>query len=132
MEFLQSKRLEHADGLSRSILKLYEPSEETVIATLRLEIEIKSVLCNTTRVLPVTIEGVRNKAKVDKSITEKKKQFNHQQYKKINGEKTFSIRYGILIYGERIVIPGVLKKRISKDFHTGRVDIARRKALMRS
>ena len=46
MEFLQSKRLGHADELSRLIPKPCKPLEETVLATLKLEIEIKSVLCN--------------------------------------------------------------------------------------
>ena len=66
MESLLSKKLGHADGLSRLIPKPCEPFEETVIATLRLETEIKSVLCNTKRELPVTIEEIRNKAKIDK------------------------------------------------------------------
>ena len=44
MEFLLSKRLGHADGLSRLIPKLCESLEENVIATPRLEIEINRVL----------------------------------------------------------------------------------------
>ena len=56
IELLLSKRLGHADSLSRLIPKLYEPLEETVITTLRLEIEIKSMLCNTIEKLPMTIE----------------------------------------------------------------------------
>ena len=53
MELLLLKSLGHADGLSRLIPKLCDPLEDSVIATLTLQIEIKSVLCNTIRKLPV-------------------------------------------------------------------------------
>ena len=90
MEFHQSKKSGYMYALSRLIPKPCEPLEETVIATLRLEIEIKSVLCNTIRKLSVTIEEIRNKAKLDKCIIEEKKQIIDRQYKKIDGEKIFS------------------------------------------
>ena len=107
MEFLLSKRLEHADGLSRLIIKPCEPFEETVIATLRLEIGIKRVLCNTIRELLVIMEESRNKIKTEKYIQRK---IIDQQDKKIDEEKIFSICDGILIYGKRMEIPGALKK----------------------
>ena len=61
------------------------------------------MLCNTIRELPVTIEEIRNKAKINKYITEKKKQIIDQQYKKIDGEKIFTTYEGILMYGKRVV-----------------------------
>ena len=72
-----------------------------MIATLRIEIEIKGLISNNIRELPVIIEEFRNKAKIDKYITEKKK--------KVDGEKIFSCD-GILMLGERVVIPGALEK----------------------
>lgn len=65
MEFLPSKKLSHVDGLSRLILKFCEPLEDTVIATIRAENEIKNVLCNTATELPVTLEQIR--VKVEKT-----------------------------------------------------------------
>ena len=62
----------HADGLSRLIPKIREPLEETVIASLSLEMDIKNVLYNTVKELPVTLEGITVKAKFDKFIKEKK------------------------------------------------------------
>ena len=41
MEFLPSKEIRHTDGLSRLIPKLSEPLEETIIAVLSTEIEMK-------------------------------------------------------------------------------------------
>ena len=107
------------------ILKQWESLEETVIPTLTLEIEIKRVLCNTIRELPVTIKEMKNKTKLDKYISEKKKEITDQQCKKIDGEK-------ILMYSERVVIPGALEKRISKDFIPGHPGIAKMKALLRN
>ena len=47
----------------------------------------------------MTIEEIWKKAKIDKNITEKKKQIINQQYKKIDGEKIFSIGDGIFMMG---------------------------------
>ena len=66
MEFLRYKEIGHADGLLRLILKQSEPFEETVIAALSTEMEIKkNVLCNTPKELPVTFEEIRFKAEFD-------------------------------------------------------------------
>ena len=43
MDYIPSKELGHADGLSRLIPKFNELFEDTVIASLRLENEIKNV-----------------------------------------------------------------------------------------
>ena len=56
-EFL-SKILWHADELSRLIPKLSKPLEDTVIVALSDEKEL-SVLCNTIRELPMTVEDIR-------------------------------------------------------------------------
>ena len=67
MEFLPSKKIAHADGLSRLMPKNTEPLEETVIASLRSEIDVKYVLFNTVKELPVTLE-IKFKTKFDKFI----------------------------------------------------------------
>ena len=43
MEFLPSKKLNHANGLSWLIPKFHEPFEDTVIAAIRGENEIMNV-----------------------------------------------------------------------------------------
>ena len=68
----QVKRLGHNDGLSKLILKLREALKETVITTLRLEIAIKSVFCNTILELSETNKEIRNKAMIDK-ISQRKR-----------------------------------------------------------
>ena len=44
----------HADGLSRLKLKYTEWLEETVVASLKSEMDVKYVLFNTVKELPVT------------------------------------------------------------------------------
>lgn len=55
MEFLPSKKLSHADGLSKLIPKLCEPLD-TIIAAVRAENEIKNsvILCD----LRVTLDEI--------------------------------------------------------------------------
>ena len=68
MEFLPSKEIAHADGLSRLIPKNTETLEETVIASLKSEIDVKYV-----KELPVTLKEINFKTKFDKFINQTKK-----------------------------------------------------------
>ena len=74
MEFLLSKEITYADGLSRLIPKNTEPREETIIASLTSEMDIKYVLFNTVKELPVTLEEIKFKTKFDKFINQTKKE----------------------------------------------------------
>lgn len=53
-----------------------------MIATLRIEMKIKCVLCNTIREFSVMLQEIRNKVKIDKYVIEVKKEITDQQYKK--------------------------------------------------
>ena len=94
MELLSSKKIPHADGLSGLIPKIREPLEETVIASLSSEMDIKNVLYNTVKELSATLEEIRFKTKFDKFIIEKK---NEMMDQKNNGNYIFSICNGILL-----------------------------------
>ena len=130
MEFLPSKKISHTDGLSRLIPKIRGPLEEAVIASLSSKMDIKSVLYNKVKELPVTWEEIRFKTKSDKFITEKKNEIMDQ--KKNKGNNIFSVCNGIFLYGDWVVIPAILTKKILKDFHIEHPGILRMKALMRS
>ena len=84
MEFLPSKKIAHADGLSRSIPKNTEPIEETVIASLKSEMNVKYVLFNTVKELPVMLEKIKFKTKFDKFINQTKKEIMNQKVKTNN------------------------------------------------
>lgn len=55
LEYLPSKVLGHADGLSRLIPKYRESLEDTEIAVLRAKNKIKNILWNVMHELPETL-----------------------------------------------------------------------------
>ena len=71
MGFQPSKKLCHAAGLSRLILKHREPLKDTVIASLRTG-EFKTTLCNTVRELTVTLDQIKQEALNNKFIRQTK------------------------------------------------------------
>lgn len=76
------------------------------------------------------MEEIRFKAKFVNFITEKKNEIMDQ--KKNKGNNVFSIWNGVLLYGDWMIIPAVLAKKILKDFHIRHPGISRMKSLMRS
>ena len=68
MEFLLSKNLGHTDGLSRLTPKSLVPLEDTIIAALKPEKELKDMLYNTVKELLVTLDEIRRKAENDDFI----------------------------------------------------------------
>ena len=122
MEFLPSKEIAHEDGLSRLIPKNTEPLEKTIIASLKSEMDEKYVLFNTVKERPVMLEEIKFKSKFDKFINQTKKELMNQKVKTNN---IFSTCNDILMYGEQVVIPAVLTKKILKDFRTGHLGMSR-------
>ncbi len=61
MKFLPSAKLSHAYRLSRQIPKYKEPLEDTVIAFLREEAEIKNTQSNAVWELPLTKSGEKRR-----------------------------------------------------------------------
>ena len=132
MEYISSKNIGHADGLSRLIRKCAEPLEDTVISALREEKELSGVLCNAIRELPVTLDDINKAAETDEFIVKMKKQVQlNEQSKKDLKISPFSICSQTLMYADRVVIPNTLQRRILKEFHSGHPGMSRMKALMR-
>lgn len=61
LKHIPSKKIDHTDYLSRLVSKNVEPLEDSVIATLKIEKEIKNIMCNIIQKLPVTAEDIQNK-----------------------------------------------------------------------
>ena len=64
-----SKQISHADGQSRLVPKYSEPFEDTIIAALRTDCEIKNMIANTIKELPVTLLEIKIEAMNDDFIT---------------------------------------------------------------
>ncbi|XP_026441996.1 uncharacterized protein K02A2.6-like, partial [Papaver somniferum] len=129
IQYLSTHKIGHADGLSRLIPKATEPLEDTVIASLRAEDEVEENMANAIRELPVSLKDIKREADKDKYIMEIKDKLTKKDGK---NQETFSLVDNVLMYGERVVIPSTLQKRILKDFHTGHPGINRMKSLMRA
>ena len=125
IEYLPSKQISHADGLSSLVPKY----RDTIIATLRTDCEIKNMIANTIKELLVTLLEIKSKAMNDDFITNIKQKITAK-----NGKATevFSLCDNVLLYSERVVIPKKLQNRILRDFHSGHPGINRMKSLMRS
>ena len=65
MEYITSKKIGHADGLSRLIPKNTEHLEETVIVSLKEEKEFSELLVSTIWELPVIFEDIRKAVEMD-------------------------------------------------------------------
>ena len=107
--------------------------DDTVIGVLKAEKEVKDLLCNTVKELPVTLEEIRGKAENDAFIKKMKMQVRlKERNKNTKSISAFSIFDDVLLYAERVVIPLVLQKKILTEFHFGDPGISRMKSLMRS
>ena len=129
IKYLPSKQISHAYGLSRLVLKYSEPFEDTIIAALRTDCEIKNMIANTIKELPVMPLEIKSEAMNDDFITTIKQKITA---KNENVPEVFSLYDNVLLYSERVAIPKKLQNRILRDFHTGHPGINRMKSLMGS
>ena len=129
IEYLPSNQISHADGLSRLVPKYSEPFEDTIIAALRTDCEIKNMIANTIKELPVTLLEIKSEAINDEFITNIKQKITAKNEKV---PEVFSLCDNVLQYSERVVIPKKSQNRILRDFHTEHPGINRMKSLMRN
>lgn len=110
------------------IPKFCEPLEDTVIAALLAENEVKNILSYMICDLPVTLEEIKAKTLKDIFVKEVKEKLKD----KIKLDNVFSICNEMLMYGERVVVPTSKQKSILKEFHNVYLGIPRMKTLIRS
>ena len=129
IEYLPSKQISDADGLWRSVPKYSEPIEDIIIAALRTYCEIKNMIGNNIKELPVKQLEIKSEAMNDDFITNIKQKITAKNEKV---PEVFSLCDNVLLHSERVVIPKKFQNRILRDFHTGHPRINRMKSLMRS
>ena len=115
--------------VSRLVPKYSEPFEDTIIAALRTDCEIKNIIANTIKELPVTLLEIKSEAMNDDFITNIKQKIT-AKIKKV--PEVFSLCDNLLLYSERVVIPKKLQNRFFRDFRAGHPGINRMKSLLRS
>ena len=126
IDFLTSKSICKADSLSRLIPQNTEVFEDSIIATLRTNCEIKNMIANTVKELPVTLADIKRESREDEFIQSIKNKIHN---KDPNVPEVFSLCDDFLLYS--VVIPNSLQRKILRDFHMGHPGKNRTKSLMR-
>ena len=130
-----------ADALSRLIATKRQQPEDTVIAAVSVENDVKFVLSDALRNLPVTAADVCKATKEDPTLamvirflgTGWPKTLESDEVRQLYQRKdSLSIVNGCLMFADRVVIPKVLQARVLRQFHHGHPGINRMKALARS
>ena len=143
VEYISTTQFGHADVLSRLINRHAKPDEECVIATVRLEEDLGRMIDDTMYNLPVKFDDVLAATNQDQLLqtvikyvqtnwpSNIKTIFTNLQpfYRRREG---LNVIRGCLFFGERIVIPSVLRFKVLKELHFGHPGIVRMKSIARS
>ena len=141
IQYKNTLKFGHADVLSRLINQQQTTDEDFVIATVQLENDIKQILDDAIRELPITSEIIKQETGKDKQLQLVTKYLRSSWPTNIkdNDMKAFynhrdalSEKEGIIMLVNRIVIPFSLQKKVLNQLHSGHPGIVRMKALSRS
>ena len=105
-----------------------EVFENSIIATRRTDCEIKNMIANTVKELPVTLADIKGESWEDEFIQSIKKKIRN---KDPNVPEVFSLCDDVLLYNDRIVIPNNPQRKILRDFLMRHPGKNRAKSFMR-
>ena len=105
-----------------------EVFEDSIIAILKTNCEIKDMIANTVKELPVTLADIKRKSRENEFIQSIKNKIHD---KDPNAPEVFSLCDDVLLYNDRVVIPNSLQRKILRDFHLRHTGKNRTKSLMR-
>ena len=141
ISYISTNNFGHADVLSRLIDRTSNPTENYVIAAVKFESEIHQILSDSISKLPVTHKMVKYETEKDSNLQEVTQCTNgwpntlesNDEIKQFSNRKNeLSLVNGCLMFGNRIVIPKIFRKRIIKQLHKGHPGIERTKSIARS
>ncbi|XP_053681613.1 uncharacterized protein K02A2.6-like [Sabethes cyaneus] len=143
IRYVSTESFGHADVLSRLINNNIQPQEEFVIATMELESTIKSVANQALTDLPLSFQQIIAETAADDNLQEVVKFINNgwpsRNMKNADPQiqqfylrrDAFSIVDGCIMYGERVVIPQVFRKRVLQQLHKGHPGVERMRSIAR-
>ena len=99
IEYLKSKQISHAGGLSRLVPKYSEPFEDTIIAGLQTDCEIKNMIANTIKELLVTLLEIKSEAMNDDFITNITQKITAKKTKKYQNYFHYVITSSYIVKG---------------------------------
>ncbi|XP_037959893.1 uncharacterized protein K02A2.6-like [Teleopsis dalmanni] len=142
IRFISTNSFGYADVLSRLINNNENISENYVVASIKLERSVNSIIVNTINALPVTHKMITYETAKDPILKQiiyyitngwPNKTINNRELQAfLHRKNELSLINECVVYGERIVVPQVYKKRVLKQLHRGYQGIERTKALARS
>ena len=129
IQFVRTEDFGHADLLSRLMKCHPTTDEEYVIASVRMEADVNTVLSDSTSSLPVTSEMIATETSKDPVLQSVVFHINEgwpNHSKAINDPvvQKFFIRrdsllivQGCIMFGDRVVVPNRFRKRILQQLH---------------
>ena len=153
IRYISTDKFGCVDVLSRLISNQCRPEEDFVIASIQLESEMNYVVDESLRNMPLdskTLEEAVSKDKTLQLITKfvrngwpnkietkgNLKSNNFIDYSVVNlfsrRRESLSVVNGLLLYGNRVVIPSVFHQKILRQLHFGHPGIPKMKALARN
>ncbi|CAH8529728.1 unnamed protein product [Dicrocoelium dendriticum] len=141
IQYRSTQQLGQADALSRLLGSHLKENDDCVIASVKFESEVQRILVDSVRELPVTSDTIRAETAQD-DILLKVIGFVQSSWPNVrnsnelqpffNRRGSLSVVDSCLMFGDRVVVPRKLRKRILQQFHSGHPGTSRMKALARS
>ncbi|XP_055584973.1 uncharacterized protein K02A2.6-like [Uranotaenia lowii] len=144
IQFVPTASFGHADLLSRLMDSHKKSDEEYVIAAIQMETDVKTIFEGSISNLPVTSDMISKQSAEDPTLQEV---FNYIQNGWPESAKTiadptvrqfFSRRDSLqvfqdcIMFGDRVVVPALYRKRILRQLHQGHPGMERMKSIARS
>ncbi|CAH8557945.1 unnamed protein product [Schistosoma intercalatum] len=130
-----------ADALSRLIGSQVKQKEDTLVAAIETETEVHRVLEDAVDGLPVTFKAIKEATENDKTLREvsgyllnkwPNRRFQGEMLQYFRRRDSLMMVDSCIMFGDRIIVPEVLRYKVLKQFHSGHPGINKMKALARS
>ncbi|XP_065075308.1 uncharacterized protein K02A2.6-like [Ochlerotatus camptorhynchus] len=143
IHYVSTEAFGQADILPRLINRHVRPEEEFIIANVEFESSIRSIMNQSLEALPVSFKIVQAKTRKDKTLQqvaqyvktmwpENKASITNPHIQQFfHRREALSITAGCLMYGERLVLPVVLRNKVLAQLHKGHPGIDRMRSLAR-
>lgn len=144
LQYVNTESFAYVDVLSRLISQQnFQQDDEFVVASIKLEKQILQVIDSNLQAIPVNfnqlVEAYANDEIMNRAIEYISTNWNgyssssEPQLKHFFNRRTsLSVSNGVILFGDRVVIPEILRAKIIQQLHKGHPGIVRMKHLARS
>ncbi|XP_055584891.1 uncharacterized protein K02A2.6-like [Uranotaenia lowii] len=144
IEYVPTDKFGNADILSRLISQHVKPDEDFVVACTNVEEDLRSVITSNINHLPLSFSMVQNATQTD-SLLGKVARFTSAGWPRNRSDlknwelqcffdrrESLTVVQGCVVFGERLVVPQIYRKRCLAQLHKGHPGIQRMKSIARS